>query len=87
MAPDLFRRLPEAFYFCLDSVITIRSQEVPGHLVMEWLTQGPQKQSYRAIKSIFNFLLLLVRSTWTIPHLADPPGIPCNTPQPCFPLA
>lgn len=27
---------------------------MPGHLVMEWLRQGPQQQSYQRIKSIFN---------------------------------
>lgn len=27
---------------------------MPGHLVMEWLRQGPQQQSYQCIKSIFN---------------------------------
>lgn len=53
-APDLLRGLSETLYFRHDSVIATWSQVVPGHLVMEWLRQGPQQQSYQCIKSIFN---------------------------------
>lgn len=60
---------------------------MPGHLVMERLTQDPQQQSYRAIRSIFNLSTSSLEVQLDHSSLSSPPGIPCNTPQLCSPMS